>query len=146
MASCKYDSHVQQLVPGVPAERYLDEFVAAETQYPGGERAGSRAPVGDVESFVQAEPGIPIIGGGCHSIWLRTPAGEKRILVVREADPGSGSSFGFAWSKDGQAAFIFGGHSGIDCADGYGKLRIIYTLSDGVAWMVDESRGRPTKS
>jgi hypothetical protein len=145
--SCSYHSNLRQLVDGSPAERYMGEFLAAEAEYPGGERDGSRASVGNAELFHQAEPGIPIIGGGCHSVWLRTPTSQERVLVVREADPGSESSFGFAWSKDGQAAFIFGGHSGLDCArdGGYGKLRIIYTLVDGVAWMVPETRGRPTK-
>jgi hypothetical protein len=147
LAACSYQSNVHTLVRGSPAERYVAEFEAAETQYPGGERGGSKAPVGDAEVVLEHEPGIPVIGDACHSVWLRTPSGRKRILTMREADPGSGSSFGFAWSRDGQAAFIFGGHSGIDCARGgeYAELRIIYTLADGVPWMVPQTPGRPTK-
>ena len=146
-AACSHPSTVRQLGAGATSERYLDEFAAAETQYPGGERAGSRAPVGDAEVVLKREFGIPLISDGCHSVWLKNAAGVKRILKVREADPGSGSSFGFSWSGDGQAAFIFGGHSGIDCAGpvSYDELRIIYTLADGVAWVVPKSRGRPTR-
>ena len=147
VASCSYQSNVQPLVNGAGAERYLDEFLAAETQYPGGERDGSHAPAGQAEVVLEHEPGIPLITDACHSIWLSSPSGRKRILTVREADPGSGSSFGFSWSKDGQAAFIFGEHSGIDCAGpvSYAELRIIYTLADSVAWAVPKARGRPTK-
>jgi hypothetical protein len=147
LAACAYQSNVRMLVHGSPAERYVAEFEAAETQYPGGERGGSKAPVGDAEVVLKLEPAIPLIADSCHSVWLRTPTERKRILTMREADPGSGSSFGFAWSRDGQAAFIFGDHSGIDCPRGrdYGELRIIYTLADGVPWMVPQTPGRPTR-
>jgi hypothetical protein len=109
LASCSHHSKVRPLAKGGPAERYLVEFQAAEAAYPGGERGGSRAPVGDAELQLQQEPGIPLLTDSCHSIWLKTATDRTRILMVREADPGSGSSFGFAWSKDARAAFIFGG-------------------------------------
>ncbi len=142
LAACTHHSDVRPLLSGVPASRYLIEFLAAEKQYPGGERQTSRA--GELEIVVKREPGIPLLSDSCHSVWLTSPVGRKRILTMREADPGSGSSFGLAWSRDGQAAFIFGGHSGIDCRGdvSYRDLRIIYTLADGVAWEVPG--GRPT--
>jgi hypothetical protein len=147
LASCGYQSNVQPLISGSPADRYVDEFLAAEART-NAEPLGSRAPGGATDMVLRHEPGIPLLADGCHSVWLTSPSGQKRILTVREGDPGSGSSFGFSWSKDGQAAFIFGGHSGIDCAGpvSYDKLRIIYTLADGVAWELPKARGRPTKS
>jgi hypothetical protein len=147
LAACGYHSNVRPLVGNTPAERYVQEFLLAEAQYPSGERGGSLAPVGGAELVLEHEPGIPLFTDGCHSVWLNTPTGRERILTIREADPGSGSSFGFAWSTDGRAAFIFGDHSGIDCSGPvhWEGLRIIYLLADGVAWQVPQSRGRSTR-
>jgi hypothetical protein len=136
------------LISGSLAEPYVEEFLAVETQYPHGQPDHDRVSLGASELVRLEEPGIPLIGDGCHSVWLSSPLGRKRILKVREGDPGSGVSFGFSWSKDGQAAFIIGGHSGIDCTGpvAYARLRIIYTLADDVAWEVPSARGRPTRS
>ncbi len=148
LAGCGYHSDVRRLATGVAAGKYVAEFLTAEAQYPGGERGGSRAPVGDAEVVLEHESGIPIIGDACHSVWLKAAGGRKRILTMREADPGSGSSFGFAWSSDGQAAFIFGEHSGIDCTGPvrWEDLRIIYTLADGVAWEVPKGARPPNNA
>ena len=137
-SACSHHTVVRPILKGGPADAYLTAFVAAESVYPGGAREGSRAPDGDAEVLLKDELGVPLIGDGCHSVWLKSPAGQRRILTVREADPGSGSSFGFAWSRDGRAVFIFGGHSGLDCRGPVlpERLRIIYTVADGTAWTV----------
>jgi hypothetical protein len=148
LAACGHHSNIRPLAAGAPAERYVGQFLTAEAQYPGGERGGSRAPVNGLELVLEREPGIPLIADGCHSVWLKGTQDRKRLLTIREADPGSGSSFGFAWSSDGQAAFIFGDHSGIDCSGPvrWENLRIIYTLADDVAGQVSKSAWPPNNA
>jgi hypothetical protein len=78
-------------------------------------------------------------GGPWHSVWLKRPNGQAtRILTLRDADPGSGALISFGWSRDGQALFIHGAHSGINGQTGpeFQDMQIIYTLSDGKAWDV----------
>src|SRR4029450_13293781 len=133
LASCASypPSDVRPLAPGATAEPYLGEFLEMEKFFSfRGLAVSAHAPAGDVT--VGLEPGAE---DACRSVWLqRSDAPRELILRVRDSDPGSGTSLGFAWSRDGRAAFILGSHSGIDCPRKrqYGKLRIIYTLEDHV--------------
>ena len=133
--ACLPPSNVRPLIPGAAAEPYVEEFRRLEKLYR--KKALSLrlvSPAGDIT--VGLEPGAE---DACRSVWLeRSGAPRELILRVRDSDPGSGTSMGFAWSGDGRAVFMIGSHSGIDCPwkRQHGELRIIYTLGDQVAWEV----------
>jgi hypothetical protein len=120
------------------------QFKIAEEEYPVAPREGASSPVGNARvSLSPAGVSLPLLQDSCHSVWLhRGTAPAERILTMSEADPGSGSSFGFGWSSDGRAVFVFGHHSGFDCRRGapFQALRIIYTLQDGTAWELPAGR------
>ena len=127
---------VRQFSAGGSAARYVEEFQRTEQVYPGGARDGANSPDGKAAVELKWEPGIPLFGDSCHSVWLSKSGARVRILRLMEGDPGSGSSFGFAWSHDSRAVFVSGSYSGFNCSlTSRGKrLRVIYTLEDGVAW------------
>jgi hypothetical protein len=133
-------SPIKALTGTSPAQRYVAEFEQAERRYPDGPREGDGTGSG-AEVRLESDPRgvwLPLVNDSCHSVWLRSPGAKaKRILRLGEGDPGSGSSFGFGWSRDGRAVFIYGDHSGFDCpwfGQPYQQLRIIYTLEDGIDW------------
>ena len=76
---------------------------------------------------------------GWHTLWLErgeTPQ-RRKILTLREGDPGSGPSFSFRWSRDSKAIFIWGWYSGCECTglpSSGEDLRLIYTIDDGKLW------------
>ena len=110
-----------------PAYKYVAEFRRA---------SGSH---GFGRSVQQDRIKVTLEGGGryWHSVWLRRSSGERKlILTVREADPGSSPLVHFRWSRDGQALFIHGNHSGLNgrSCGSFSALRVIYTLADGRAW------------
>ena len=147
-ASCGARSNVRPLSAGSPAERYLAEFIELENTYPGEHREGARAPGGAQVVLKPAKESLSVFDS-CHSVWLENSGGvPHRILQVREGYPGSGSSLEFGWSSDGNAVFIAAYHSGIDCPwsrNGH-RLRIIYTLADGIAWQLpDQPSNNPIK-
>ena len=126
---------VRSITAASAASRYMEEFRKAEKAYPGGDVL--RAPNGHASVELARETGLPILNDACHSAWLVPAAGTKRrIISVLEGDPGSGTSFGLAWSADSRAVFLYGRHSGFNCPwHIYSRdLRVIYTLEDGVAW------------
>lgn len=138
MASSHFS--LRPLVPGSPPTRYVGEFLRAEKDYPAGERQGPTAPSGrfTVEIKPEYKLSLPLlVDDSCHSVWLEPEKGPRlRILRLLEADPGSGSSFGLAWSSDSKALFLSGSHSGLNCTSPSNSqaLRVIYTVEDGVAW------------
>ncbi len=126
---------VREITAGSPASRYVADFRRAEKSYSGGD--APRAPDGHASVEIAQEPGIPVLNDSCHSVWLVPASGAKsRIISLLEGDPGSGPSFGLAWSADSKAVFLYGRHSGFNCPwHIYSRdLRVIYTLEDGVAW------------
>ena len=127
---------VKPLSAGAPASRYVEEFGRVERGHPEFSQ-GSRAPNGRAAVELEMELFIPLIHDSCHSVWLsKDPGGRVRILRLMEGDPGSGSSFAFAWSSDSRAVFILGSYSGFNCtlSSRGERLRVIYTLEDGTAW------------
>ena len=132
-------TRLRRLEPSSAAAKYLGEFLHAEA-HPVDSAA---APNGSAEASWQAHRSwLPLIGtDSCHTLWLtKRDAAQSRqkVLTAEEGDPGSGLSFNTQWSSDSSALFVTGPHSGIDCrrfAEA-GALRIIYTLSDEVAWEV----------
>lgn len=74
----------------------------------------------------------------CHTLSLVYPDGrKKRVLALREADPGSGLSFSWGWSADSNAFIVYGSNSdGIDCGKIPVALPLIYTLADDTVWSV----------
>jgi hypothetical protein len=117
-----------------PACQYVGEFRHAS----GSDDFGRSVQQAGVEASLE-DGGGSLFSGDWHSVWLRYASGERKlILTVREADPGSGPLVHFRWSRDGQALFIHGAHSGINGSSGgtFQGLRVIYTLTDGRAWEV----------
>jgi hypothetical protein len=125
LAACGARPELHPLTETCPAHPYVDEF-----------RARRGLAGGAAEVYLE-EGGGPALSGYWHSVWVkRRSGGPKRILTAREADPGSGPDVHCSWSRDGQALFIHGSHSGINGNSGRGLLRVIYTLTDDRAWEV----------
>ena len=109
-----------------PAQRYVKEF--RDFRFA---EASEMAP--NMSAKIESSS-----SGSCHTLVLIPNDGPSRfILRAQEADPGSGASFSWGWSKDSKAIFIKGSHSGLDCSSKIqGGLMVIYTLEDSAAWAV----------
>jgi hypothetical protein len=129
VAACGAQPELHPLTDDCAGGAYIDEFRAVEF-YSTGLRSRNDS---GVEVYLDSS------GGPWHSVWLKRPGREAtRILTIRDADPGSGPLISFGWSRDGQALFIRGAHSGVNgkTGPGFQDMHIIYTLSDGKAWDV----------
>lgn len=123
-------SPIRQIDGTSPANHYLSEFKEYRT------RPGDHSVSPDGLTKIEDRRSGDM--GACHALWLSSGSGSPKLaLIAREADPGSGLSFSWGWSKDSKALFISGTHSGIDCygPDGY-SMRLIHTLVDNTTWDV----------
>lgn len=123
---------LRTVTEGCPAHQYVAEFRHASGSY----ESGKSVQQDGAEVSLERGDGS-LFSGYWHSVRLRRASGERKvILTVREADPGSGPLVRFRWSRDGQALFIHGNHSGLNGSfcDTFSALRVIYTLADSRAW------------
>lgn len=122
---------------GEPAvQRHVQEFSQVVQTY-GWEK---EAPDGSGMVIVETHArGLFATSQGWHTLWLEGTSQRRKILTLREGDPGSGPSFSFRWSRDSKAIFIWGWYSGCKCVgipSAAEDLRLIYTVSDGQLWSV----------
>jgi len=136
LTGCKKSGPVYEMTAESSATRYLAEFSRSVRE---SERE-TGAPDGTAVVSLQTH-GFPLIGlDACHTYWLTMKStGQRRKLIsLREADPGSGVSFGSSWSQDSNAVFLWGAHSGLGCSrGGVVQLCLIYTVDDGKLWGVE---------
>ena len=94
------------------------------------------APDKSAEIKLEQAPYTSILEG-CYNIWIYQNGQRKRVLKLYESDPGSGTSFSWAWAKDSKAVLITGSSAGFDCQGSRQEdFRLIYTVTDGKLWRV----------
>lgn len=122
---------------GSSATKYLEEFRAR----PFDKRQKAESPDGASKLELTLGPAwTPVIWQSCNTLSVVSSNGKRTIVFkATEADPGSGSSFSWSWSKDSRAVFVIGPYSALDCFGRSGNYNMIYTIEDGISWAVPES-------
>ncbi len=132
--ACKKSGPVYELNSESSAMPYVSEFLAGDYR-----QDENTAPDGRGEVVLQTHGPIVWLAA-CHSLWLEGRGKRRRIISLREADPGSGLSFSWRWSSDSNAIFISGQHSGFGCENDelFQSFSLIYTANDDKLWEVPE--------